>query len=154
MTDTSTHLANGSRIVARAPVTQLMQPCEAVSCDLLDFKKVNEDAGYGRWVLHFFGATPAMNHVYMLPNKMPNKSEEVLLNILQSFYAYTESRWNQPVRIIQTNGETRFGATTQHGSQRDFNSTDYPLIRYYWMVPLSDLGRGGGDNQHSQSPYD
>lgn len=103
-------LAKGTKLIARTPVKTPTRPYEVVSCDLLEFKKVNEDAGYGKWVLHFHCNYSGMNHVYVLPQK----EERVLLSTLQEFCAYTQRRWNQPIVILHTDGETGFGSTTAH----------------------------------------
>jgi hypothetical protein len=104
------HLAKGHKLINRTPVPTPTQPYEVVSCDLLEFKKVNNDAGYGKWVLHFHCRYTGMNHVYILPSK----NEEVLYNTIKEFCAYTQRRWNQPVRILHTDGESGFGSTIEH----------------------------------------
>jgi hypothetical protein len=104
------HLAKGHKIINRTPVPTPTQPYEVVSCDLMEFKKVNNDAGYGKWVLHFHCRYSGMNHVYILPSK----NEEVLYNTIKEFCAYTQRRWNQPVRILHTDGESGIGSTIEH----------------------------------------
>lgn len=104
------HLTKGKRLIRREPVPIPTQPYKVVSCDLIEFKKVNEDAGYGKWALHFYCRYTHMNHVYILPSK----NEEVLYNTIKEFCAYTQRRWNQLVRIIHTDGESGLGSTTEH----------------------------------------
>jgi hypothetical protein len=104
------YLAKGYKLINRTPVPIPTQLYEVVSCDLLEFKKVNNDAGYGKWVLHFYCCYSGMNHVYILPSK----NEEVLYNTIKEFCAYMQRRWNQPVRILYTDGESGIGSTTEH----------------------------------------
>jgi hypothetical protein len=101
--------SKAKRIIIRVPVKAPTQPYEVVSCDLIEFKKVNQDAGYGRYVIHFYCRYTGMNHVYTLPLK----NEEYLFNTVRQFCAYTQTRWNLPVRVIQTDGETGLGNTTK-----------------------------------------
>jgi hypothetical protein len=92
------------------PATPPTQPFEVVSFDLLEYAEVNQDAGHAKWILHFYCRYSGMNFIY----NMPQKKEQTLFHHIQSFCAYTQRRWNQPVRILQTDGEKGIGSTTEH----------------------------------------
>jgi hypothetical protein len=78
--------------------------------DLIEFKLVNQDAGYGKYILYFYCRFSGMNHIYILPHK----GEQLILSTIQDFSAYTLRRWKLPIRIIQANREKGIGSTTEH----------------------------------------
>lgn len=103
-------LAKGSKIISRIPTQQPRAPYEIVSFDLIEFQKVNQDAGYGRYALHFYCRYSGMNHIYILPHK----GEGSIHHTIRDFCTYTRRRWNLPVRVLHTDGETGVGSTTEH----------------------------------------
>jgi hypothetical protein len=104
------HVAKGKKIVKRVPIPPPTAPYEVVAMDLIEFQLVKQDAGYGKYILHFYYRYSGMNHIYVLPHK----GEQLILSTIQDFSAYTLRRWKLPIRIIQADGETSMGSTTEH----------------------------------------
>ena len=104
------HLAKGTKIIRREPVPPPRAPYEVVALDLIEFKLVNQDAGYAKYILHFYCRFSGMNHIYILSLKR----EELILNTIKEFSEYTKRRWQLPIRVLQTDGETGIGSTTKH----------------------------------------
>jgi len=102
-------LAKGKKIIKRVPIPTPTALYEVVALDLIKFQKVNQDAGYGKYILHFYCRFSGMNHIYVLPAK----GEQVILSTIQQFSAYTTRKWNLPIRTIQSDGESGIGNTTK-----------------------------------------
>ena len=103
-------VVKATKLIHREPVPRPNAPYELVAFDLIELKPVNQDAGYGKYALHFYCRYSGMNHVYILPTK----SESILFNTIRQFCAYTLKRWNLPVRIFHTDGERGVGSTIQN----------------------------------------
>jgi hypothetical protein len=104
------HQAKGKRLIHREPIQPPCAPYEVVALDLIEFKTVNQDAGYSKHDLHFYCRFSGMNRIYVLPTKR----EEAILNTIQDLFAHVLRRWNLNIIILQTDGETGIGSTTEH----------------------------------------
>ena len=85
----------GKKLIHREPTQPPRAPYEVVSFDFFELKLVEEDAGSGKYVLHFYCRYTGMNHVYVLPNKR----QETLLRTIRAFVQFVKTRWNLTVSL-------------------------------------------------------